>query len=314
MKPFFSIVIPAYNRARLLPATIRSVLSQTRQDFEIIVVDDASTDGTADVAAAVSERVQVVRLEQNRKQAAARNAGLARATGEYVAFLDSDDLWFPWTLETFAQAIDKHDQPAFVCSEGVGFRDGAALPAVERGALRTEHYEDYLHWHRRTTMGCLLPTGVVVRTQIAKDVGGFCEKLVYYEDDDIWLRLGTARGFVRIVAPACWAYRVHPQNLSKDLPRVLTGMWQFLSEERQGHYPGGNERRGDRQWVIATRARQLARRAVHTGRARDGWSLYLHTLGMNIRWRRWKYLFGFPVESVMRVGRKSAVADARTSA
>ena len=317
MTPLFSVVIPAYNRARLLPDTIRSVLAQTRQDFEIIVVDDASTDGTADVAAAVDERVQVIRQPENRRQAAARNAGLARASGKYVAFLDSDDLWFPWTLQVFADAIERHRDPAFICSDGVGFRDGDAPPQAQRCDLRTEYYEDYLRFHMGKTCGCLLPTGVVVRTEIARQVGGFCEKLVYYEDDDIWLRLGTAPGFVRILAPACWGYRVHPQNLSKDLPRVLRGMGQFLLEERGGNYPGGDARRAERLWVIATRARHLARRAVHSGFPWHGWSLYARTLGMNIRWRRWKYVLGFPVDALLpsqsRAVRNGAASDSRTS-
>src|SRR5450830_1529256 len=93
----FSIVIPTYNRMKFLQQALDSVWAQTHDDYEIIVVDDGSTDGTKDYLASLDGRVKTVR-QSNSGPAAARNLGVRQAKGEYVAFLDSDDLWFPWAL------------------------------------------------------------------------------------------------------------------------------------------------------------------------------------------------------------------------
>src|ERR1035437_6833964 len=112
----FSIVILTYNRADLVGHTIESVFSQRFRDYELIVVDDGSTDDTPAVLAQYSDRAQLVRQE-NQGIGGARNTGLLRATGDYVIFLDSDDLWFPWTLETLSKVIAMHNGPAIVRSE-----------------------------------------------------------------------------------------------------------------------------------------------------------------------------------------------------
>src|SRR5688572_23500515 len=95
-----SVVIPAYNRAARIADSIKSVLAQTFQDFEIIVVDDGSTDGTAEAASTFGDpRIRVVRHSLNRGGSAARNSGIQSAAAPYVAFLDSDDEWYPIKLE-----------------------------------------------------------------------------------------------------------------------------------------------------------------------------------------------------------------------
>src|SRR3712207_2443148 len=115
----FSVVIPVYNRAALVGATLDSVLGQEFEgEFEVVVVDDGSTDETPAVLARYGERVRVLRQE-NAGPGAARNLGIRTARGEYVAFLDSDDLWFPWTLSTYAEIIESCARPSFVAGTGV---------------------------------------------------------------------------------------------------------------------------------------------------------------------------------------------------
>src|SRR5271170_8041344 len=96
----FSAIIPTYNRRELLQRTLQSVLSQDQVEPEIIVVDDGSTDGTMEMLGTFAPRVQTLR-QTNRGPGAARNLGMTHASGDYIAFLDSDDLWFPWTLKTY---------------------------------------------------------------------------------------------------------------------------------------------------------------------------------------------------------------------
>ena len=116
--PFFSTIIPVYNRAELAAAAIESALAQEDNDQEIIVVDDGSTDDTPKALARFGDRIRIVRQE-NRGPGAARNLGIQHATGQYVTFLDSDDLWFPWTLRMYREAIRRYQEPSFVAGRAV---------------------------------------------------------------------------------------------------------------------------------------------------------------------------------------------------
>src|SRR5947209_3603408 len=107
---FFSIIVPTFNRVDLLIRTLTTVWQQTYTDFEVIVVDDGSTDRTLEYLYSLGERVRVF-AGSNKGPGAARNVGINEACGNYVAFLDSDDLWFPWTLKVFAQIIKKYHFP-----------------------------------------------------------------------------------------------------------------------------------------------------------------------------------------------------------
>jgi len=105
--PRVSVIIPTYNRVGVLYYALNSVLNQTMQDFEVFVVDDASTDKTPEYVASITDpRVHYIRLPTNRFAAAARNAGMERARGGYIAFLDSDDQWWPTKLEKQVALLD----------------------------------------------------------------------------------------------------------------------------------------------------------------------------------------------------------------
>src|ERR1051325_1747163 len=129
--PTFSVIIPTYNRSSYLKVTLESVWRQTLTDYEIIIVDDGSTDDTSAYLSQIGERVTVIR-QLNRGPGIARNRGAESARGEYLAFLDSDDLWFPWTLETVAQLITSHDRPALIAARLVLFKDPAELESVSQ--------------------------------------------------------------------------------------------------------------------------------------------------------------------------------------
>jgi glycosyltransferase involved in cell wall biosynthesis len=109
----FSVVIPAYNTADTLGEAIDSVLAQTRQDFEIIVVDDGSSDDTAAVAEGFGDRRIRVYRQENAGPSAARNRGIAEALGEYVSSLDSDDLWLPDYLAEMGRALEENPRADF---------------------------------------------------------------------------------------------------------------------------------------------------------------------------------------------------------
>src|SRR5690349_11805158 len=112
MAPNFSIVIPTYNRAELIPLTLNSVIEQTFFDFEIIVVDDGSTDDTEKSINAYLEdkRISYYKIK-NSERGAARNYGVSKSKGEYITFLDSDDIFLPWHLSTAAEKIKQFGSP-----------------------------------------------------------------------------------------------------------------------------------------------------------------------------------------------------------
>src|SRR5262249_33550585 len=135
--PLFSVIVPTFNRAALLVNTLESVFSQRFRDFEIIVVDDGSTDETMDYLHSLGKQVRVFR-QSNWGAGAARNLGARRAQGEYLAFLDSDDLWFPWTLEVYRDVIRERRDPSFIAGKRYLFSDRRQLEEVVPGAIRTE--------------------------------------------------------------------------------------------------------------------------------------------------------------------------------
>lgn len=117
--PFFSIIIPAYNRARQLPHSLQSVLSQTYQDFEVIIIDDGSTDNTREIVGAYNDaRIRYIH-QHNQERSASRNNGMKAAQGEYICFLDSDDAYLDNHLELLHQSINKLNHPVAIFKTGV---------------------------------------------------------------------------------------------------------------------------------------------------------------------------------------------------
>jgi len=141
--PRVSVVIPTFNRARLVGLTIDSVLAQSYRDMEIIVVDDGSTDDTPQVLAKYGDRIRAIR-QPNGGMNAARNAGIAQARGEYLALLDSDDLWLPFKTALQVELLDRFPQTGFVFSEFFILRDdsGTAGERQPRG-LRSWYSGDF---------------------------------------------------------------------------------------------------------------------------------------------------------------------------
>ena len=185
--PLVTVVIPCYNQARFLGEAIESVLAQSYTNFEIVVVDDGSTDNTSEVAGHYP-KVRCVRQE-NRGVSAARNAGLAHARGEYVVFLDADDRLLPRALEVGVRELGTHPESAFV----FGYHNNIATDGTP-GALRgnfTSHplpneRDQYLALLHR----CYIRTHTVMyRRSVFDSVGGFDTSLNASEDFDMYLRI-----------------------------------------------------------------------------------------------------------------------------
>ncbi len=181
--PFFSIIIPVYNRCELLERAVASVLAQTDPDFELIIVDDGSTDGTAAMVRACGDaRVQYI-YQPHRGVAAARNQGLARAGGTFAAFLDSDDRWLPEKLERFRQVIRDFPGVLIFHSEEVWSRRGKRLNPKKK-----HRKPDGLAYRQALPLCCISISTAVIHRDVFADVGLFDESFTACEDYDFWLR------------------------------------------------------------------------------------------------------------------------------
>lgn len=213
--PAVSVVIPAYNAARFLKDTIDTVLRQSFTDYEIIVVDDGSTDATASVARSFGERVRYFH-QQNRGASAARNEGIRRATGKYIAFLDSDDLWTPEKLAAQVGILEKNPEIGLVYSDWSLTQDTGPARA---SFLETVPGVSGRVFDELIQRGFVLTSTVLVRRGCLDDVGLFDETLPVVEDYDLWLRIAYRWKIVlikdRLVTKRNWE-----GNLSSDTPKA----------------------------------------------------------------------------------------------
>jgi glycosyltransferase involved in cell wall biosynthesis len=293
--PKFSVIIATYNRANYIAATLESLKAQEFRDFEVIVVDDGSTDNTLELLKPHSAWLKIFR-EQNRGPGKARNLAVSQATGEYLAFLDSDDIWFPWTLSTFAEVTEQHGNPDLIAAKLRVFFEDKELAVVKREPLRVESFPDYYaSSHKRYFVGACM---MVVRREKFENLGGFSERRMYAEDCDLALRFGVVKGFVQIIAPVTFGYRQHANNASKDWGMINKGTVNLVQQERAGNYPGGLARKCERLRLITLHTRPFSVACLENGYQKFGWMLYWATAGWHVRISRWKYLFGFPVLSL----------------
>lgn len=181
--PLASVIIPTYNRTSVLERAIRSVLEQTFRDFELIVVDDGSTDSTTDLLNTFDGKLKAL-AQANRGVSAARNLGIRSSTGALLAFLDSDDEWLP---EKLARQTDLFDSnyPYFVChTNEIWLRNGKKLPQKEI------HLKQGGRFFTRALERCLIsPSSVMISRDLIDRVGWFDEDLPAGEDYDLWLRI-----------------------------------------------------------------------------------------------------------------------------
>jgi len=228
-----SALIPTYNRAGYVGRAIESCLMQTLAPQEIIVVDDGSTDGTAEVLATYGDKLTVVR-QSNSGLSAARNAGIRVASGDYVAFLDDDDVWLPDKLACQKQALA--DAPgALVVSTDFGYvvEDGSeSIPLAPRRPGQSSILAALL-------MGdWLSPSTVMVHREALLDVGLFDPYLPPCDDWEMWLRLAQRYAWVEVpqtLALALW----HRGNMSKNAPRMAQATWRVL--DKFFNSPGGRQ-------------------------------------------------------------------------
>jgi len=291
--PLVSVVVPAYNAARTLSTTVKSVLDQTMGDLELIVVDDGSSDDTVGLARAIADpRVRVVERE-NGGASAARNTGIGEARGTWVAFLDSDDAWLPVKLERQLAYVTAHPDVHAV-QTGAYFVDDALRVLHVR---RCKPSQDSL-WE--TLLFQNLPaflSALMIRRSKFEEIGCFDTSLEILEEWDMAIRAARFCNLQSIEEPLC-LYRVHPGNRSLNLDiHVAPGL---LILERLFADPDLPERvRAGRRQVYAHLYTMLAGGAMRVGRYRD--CAHWTAKALRADPRSLRYMVALPVRRIGRL-------------
>ena len=262
-----SVIIPSYNAVRFLPTTLRSVLAQQGFVVEVLVVDDGSNDGTAELLAAQFPQVRLIG-QHNQGAAVARNTGLAQASHEWVAFLDADDVWLPGKLQAQWALLAHHPEAQMCYTAWQVWQTQDIEPAaawlqavIDAGAAP----ESDRQWHGASgwiypelLRDCVVWTSTVLaRRSFLLQLGGFAPELRMGEDYDLWLRASRLTPILRVPRPLA-LYRHHGHNITHRVPdrnhqaevvgRALT---------RWG-YAGPDGRLADRKLVEAGLSRSWA--------------------------------------------------------
>jgi len=291
--PLFSVVIPVYNRPDAVCAALESVFAQTETDYEVIVADDGSTDETPSRLACYGDRITVLR-QRNAGAGAARNLALARARGSYVAFLDSDDLWFPWTLACYRSAIERTCRPAFVSAPyQVTKNVNPRVPSTPHGEPALTRYEEFYSVPGNPFFS-FTSSSVALRKDALAETGAFMAMRANYEDMDLWLKLGDANGYIHIDEPVCAIKFETGGNLSRVHSANRAGILEIVKRERSGQYPGKDSRRPQRIRLISELLRAASVQFVKERGIASALIVYAQIFAWNLELRRWRYLLGFP--------------------
>ena len=222
--PTVSVVIPTYNRADVLPRTIDSVLSQSYDDFECIVVDDASTDDTEAVVSSYDDdRLRYLQHDENRGANAARNTGIRAATGIYVSFLDSDDEFLPENLVVTTAALEKRPDCAGVFTSFRSVRNGR----VENVSVARPGEMPFERICSENAIGGF--TCVMFRRDVFDSVGVLDESLMSYQDWDLFVRVIESHEMVGINEVLA-THHLHRDRISSNKRRKFDGQDRFLEK------------------------------------------------------------------------------------
>lgn len=218
--PRVSVIVPSYNCARYLGRAIDSASEQTYKDYEIVLVDDGSTDDTKDVAMRYGKKVTYL-YQQNQGLSAARNQGISKASGELLAYLDADDMWYPEKLERQVAFLDAHQECGIVHSE-------MSIINEQDEVLHVRFYEETQrsvpqgYCLRQLLMRChIQPVTVVERRNVFDLVGGFEKQLLVAQDYLHWIMIAAEGQAIGYLVEPLGKYRWRAGSLIENRPRLL---------------------------------------------------------------------------------------------
>ena len=233
--PQFSIVITCHNQAHFIAEAVSSALTQAFSDKEVVIVDDASTDDSVEILERYGSDIRLVKLYKNVGAARARNIGAETAIGDYLVFLDGDDLLLPWALETYARILS-HQQVPVIISTLLWF-DGQA-PTMSAEAFPAEikfvSYKTILAKDRPHRPSA---SAVVIHREGFRDVQGWTNGMFPMEDFDILVKVSALGRAVQILSPPTTSYRIHANNSIHNVIPFLRELRGMIRKVNRGEYP-----------------------------------------------------------------------------
>jgi glycosyltransferase involved in cell wall biosynthesis len=226
--PLISIVIPTYNHAHFLSEALGSVTKQTYSNWEVVVVNNYSEDDTINVVAGINDpRIRLVNFKNNGVIGASRNEGIRRAQGEYIAFLDSDDIWYPNKLEFCLEALRMGYD--LVCHKLIFRYEDGTLRNTNYRRKQTISYERLLYQDN-----CITPSATIVSKIILDKVEGFSEDPAFTtaEDYELWLRIAKVSSRLYFLDKELGVYRIHGANASLSTVRHMQATLAVLERHQ----------------------------------------------------------------------------------
>lgn len=225
MSPLISIIMPAYNAQQYISKTIESVISQTFTNWELIVIDDGSKDTTANIVKAFQNKDNRIKYyyQSNKKQAAARNLGIAHSKGEWIAFLDADDLWVPTKLEVQNDYLQSIDADVFFTG-GYTIDENDSIVSdyktISGKYLGSDMYKKLYEWNPIPILSVIVKMNWIKKT-------GFQDEWQYIvqwcEDWDYWIRLSKMGATFFGIDEKLFMYRLNPEGTSRDELKMELG-------------------------------------------------------------------------------------------
>lgn len=232
-RPRVSVVVPCYNYGRFLPAAVSSALDQEGVDVDVLIVDDASTDGSAAVAqrlAAADSRVDVLVHETNRGHITTYNDGLAKVSGDYVVLLSADDMLMPDSLTRAAALLESDSRIGLVYGHAPAFTDAAPELDTRTRSWSTWGPGEWLSPRVRRARNPIYTPSAVMRASAWADVGGYDDRLPHAADMLLWYQTASTWGVGRVNNAAQALYRMHGANMHLT---AYAGMLRDLTEQRE---------------------------------------------------------------------------------
>ena len=208
MNPFVSVIIPTYNRLELLKVTIESVRNQTFRDFEIIVVNDGSNDGTAEW---LREQTDLIHIDQtNSGIAASRNKGISVSKGAWLAFVDHDDIWAPDKLQTQVDFVRTNPDVGMVAAKhvrlGKKISSGSPMKWIRGDLFVKDFSESFIH-----------TSSVMIRKEVLERIGGFPTKYRFADEFDVWLKIAKDHEIAYVDNPLVFIRFTSPTRVTTGL-------------------------------------------------------------------------------------------------
>jgi len=265
--PKVSVIIPTYNRAHLIGKAIKSVLNQTYKDFEVIVVDDGSTDNTEEIVKSFTDfKIHYICHKHNRGASAARNTGIKASRGEYIAFLDSDDEWLPEKLDKQMKTFNSESSEVGVVYTGDYYVDEKDKKVKK---VHIPRKEGYIYENLLRAEDVIYISTVLIKNECFKKVGVFDEDLPTSEDYDMWFRIAKYYKF-RYVKDLLVVCLIHNNQMTANSEIMIEGVKRIQTKYSKEFRK--------RPYSYSTRYFYLGNKFCHLGKMREGQKYFVKAI------------------------------------